>query len=81
MMTPSIELDRAERDLQQALAQAINAERQTGAVRCRAREVARIVRKYRINHEKAQKSDREDGGERTCGAEFLLVHGNPNCEV
>jgi hypothetical protein len=36
--------------------------------------VAGIVRKYRINHEEAQKPERKYGGQSAGGAELLFVH-------
>ena len=66
--------EEAERNLQKPLGEPVNAKRLPDQVRIGAREVAGIGRKHRIDHEQAEKPDREDGRERSGGAEFLFFH-------
>ena len=63
-----------EGDLQQPLAQPVNAERLADQIGGRARKVLGIGGKHRIDHEQAEQPDREDRRERAGGAEFLSSH-------
>ena len=64
----------AEGNLQQPLAQSVNAERLADQIGRRARKLLGIGGEHRIDHEQAEQPDREHGRERAGGAEFQSIH-------
>src|SRR5262249_22824431 len=61
-------------NLQQTLAETVDAERFADQVRIGVGERAGIGREYRIDHEQAEEPDRKHGRERRSGPEFLRFH-------